>query len=481
MKSQVAGASQLMPNVGRRRFLQASTLALGTLAATRCSRAPEHADVIILGAGLAGLGAALALQDQGINVRILEARKRAGGRIVTLHDLPGKPEAGGTQLSSNYKRFVALAARFDIPLKADSPMRREQPEFWISLNGKPISAEQWGSHAENPFSGQQATLPPWALPFAAMSADNPLPDIGSWRDPAYSGHDISVAEHLGWTDEQLRIGFGVNPGYGQNAHEQSALMWFQIMKAIAAPGGKLLTVDGGNDRVPLAAADYLGDKIRYDAIVERIDTTAKGVDLWTIDGRRYHASHVLSTLPAASLRRVVVNAPLSAQQQAGIAELNYNRVVRAYFVPTHRFWEDDKLPPSIWSDSLAGRVFALRGNGGDEITAIQCFITGPAAEQLDSLSKPAAMQAIMAELEAIRPATKGALKPAALVSWGNDAFAGGAYACWAPGQITRFANDLQKPAGRLHFAGEHTAQYARGIEGALESAERASEELLRVL
>jgi monoamine oxidase len=91
-----------------------------------------------------------------------------------------------------------------------------------------------------------------------------------------------------------------------------------------------------------------------------------------------------------------------------------------------------------------------------------------------------ALALVQAEIERIRPAARGALRPAAYVSWGRDPYAGGAYACWAPGQIAGFADALSQPHGRLIFAGEHTAVRARGIEGALESADRAVRELMAV-
>ena len=469
MKTRKTGAA-----LTRRRFLIAGTASVAGMGASRCRRAPQRADVIVLGAGLAGLMAARTLVDAGLTVIVLEARDRPGGRIVTLSDLPGQPEAGGTQISSNYQRFVDLATRFDIPLREDAPMRRAQPEFWISLQSEVIRTEQWAEHPRNPFAGPLAGRPPWSLPFAAMARDNPLPDVGSWKDPDYAQYDISLADHLSWNDDQLRLAYGINPGYGPNPKSQSALMWFQIMKAIAVPGGKLLTVDGGNDRLPIAVAESLGDRIHYRSDVSRIDVNTDGVQIWTSEGDSFSAAHAICTLPTSAVRRLSLRAPLTVEQRAGIDTLNYNRVVRAYFVPTRPFWEADGLPPSIWSDSLAGRAFALRGNGDETITMIQCFITGPAALQLDAMSADAALAAVQSDLEQIRPACKGALQPARLVSWGKDRWAGGAYACWQPGQIRTFANALEAPAGRLQFAGEHTARFSRGIEGALESGERAA-------
>jgi monoamine oxidase len=89
-----------------------------------------------------------------------------------------------------------------------------------------------------------------------------------------------------------------------------------------------------------------------------------------------------------------------------------------------------------------------------------------------------AIRAVLADIERIRPAAKGALRPVKLWSWARDPYAGGAYACWEPGQVTRFANEVGKPLGRILFAGEHTSAIARGMEGAMESGERAANEAL---
>ena len=351
------------------------------------------------------------------------------------------------------------------------------PELYVAMRGQSILPDRWAGHALNPFDGPLANLPPWALPFAAMGRGNPLPEVASWRDPEFAEWDKPVSEHLGWTSEQLRLGFGINPGYGASAYSQSTLMWFQIMKAIAAPGGRLLTVNGGNQRVPDAMGAALGDAVRFGAAARHIESDATGVTVRTMDGSTYRGRDCIVTLPTSALRTVDIDPAPPRLQQRGIRSLPYNRVVRAYFVPERRYWEEDGLPPSIWSDSYAGRVFALRGGGGSDITMMQSFITGRAAELLDRMPQADAMALVQAEIERVRPAARGALRPAAYVSWGNDPYAGGAYACWAPGQISAFADAVSQTHGRLTFAGEHTAIRARGIEGALESAERAVREV----
>jgi monoamine oxidase len=68
-----------------------------------------------------------------------------------------------------------------------------------------------------------------------------------------------------------------------------------------------------------------------------------------------------------------------------------------------------------------------------------------------------------------------------LVRWTNDPFAGGSWALWRPGQAGSAHAAIRAPAGRLFFAGEHTAEAYRGMEAAMESGERAALEIMRAL
>jgi monoamine oxidase len=73
----------------------------------------------------------------------------------------------------------------------------------------------------------------------------------------------------------------------------------------------------------------------------------------------------------------------------------------------------------------------------------------------------------------------GQLELIGLKSWGGDPYAGGAWAYFRPGQVERFAKDMAAPSGRIHFCGEHLSASARGLEGALASAETAAGEVLQ--
>ena len=88
---------------------------------------------------------------------------------------------------------------------------------------------------------------------------------------------------------------------------------------------------------------------------------------------------------------------------------------------------------------------------------------------------------VRAHLARLRPSTQGQLRAIRVHSNQNDPFFGGSYAYWKPGMSLRFPQAMSRPHGRIHFAGEHTATLHRGMEGAMESGERAALEILATL
>ena len=103
------------------------------------------------------------------------------------------------------------------------------------------------------------------------------------------------------------------------------------------------------------------------------------------------------------------------------------------------------------------------------------------AMEIDKMNQKDAVATVTKTLVSMRPSLAGALDFTYYWTWVNNPYAGGAYAYWKPGQITDFANTLADPIGRIHFAGEHTAIMNRGMEGSMESGERAAFELLGLM
>ena len=80
-------------------------------------------DVLVIGAGLSGLHAALLLEENGARVQVIEARDRIGGRVHSLYGLPGNPEAGGNGFGGAYGRVLDRVRQFQLPLLDYTPRR----------------------------------------------------------------------------------------------------------------------------------------------------------------------------------------------------------------------------------------------------------------------------------------------------------------------------------------------------------------------
>jgi len=87
----------------------------------------------------------------------------------------------------------------------------------------------------------------------------------------------------------------------------------------------------------------------------------------------------------------------------------------------------------------------------------------------------------MNSIEELRPAAKNKLEAVAYHSWSLNPFSQGDWSYWGPGQITAFGRHIGNRHGQIHFCGEHTAVSNRGMEGAMESGERAAFEIMGII
>jgi len=445
--------------------------------------AAEQHDVVVIGAGLAGLHAALQLQDQGRDVVVVEAQQRSGGRIHSMRQLGSNAEAGGTFIGAGYRRVFAIAERFGIRLIDVTPLLEFFREQDLCIGTEIIRQSEWAAHRLNPFPEADREIMPWNYHRVLTMRENPLPGPGSWLDPEYAHLDVSMHEwmrSLGLDDRAIAFGYNINCSFGQDANDVSALLMLlrgafsRAQRTDAPPGVIGFTVENGVQRLPDAMAQALAAPVRFDHAVVAIEQDGSAVDVVCGNGRRFRADHVICTLPPGVLRGIALTPALDALQSQAIATLPSQPVTQIYLAPTKEFWHDDGYAPSLFTDSKAGMVAAVRdGADPSRITHLTAWIMGPNAAALDRLPPEAAGQAVIAEIERRRPASAGRLEWIGQQSWGADTFAAGAWVYFRPGQIRRFARRLGRAHGRLLFAGEHLAASARGMEGALESAEAA--------
>ncbi|TDJ48049.1 MAG: FAD-dependent oxidoreductase [Gammaproteobacteria bacterium] len=473
----------------RRTLIQGLGAASVAAATPRILRAQNKSQVIVIGAGLSGLGAALLLQDAGLDVQVIEGRGRIGGRVQSYRNIPGAPEAGGTAFGPGYARLVDAANRHGVELIDITPI---VPYFFsreLVLDNEFISAQDWPTHAKNPFPDAAKKIMPWAYLPMTVGPNNPLRTPEAWLEPANADLDISLHAYLrqaGMSDATIRVAYDANPSWGSSSHDVSALMalsaWFFTgMQRRLAAGGKIMgyTAKGGNQAIPEGMAGALKHEVLLNRTVVGIRSGTSGAEVHCADGTVYRADRVICSVPCSVLKRIRIEPMLTGRQAIAVNTLRSQVINQVHIVPKKPFWEADGLNPNMFTNGLAGSLFAEhKGDRPEDITSLTCWIRGHYAQWMDQVDERDAVAAVIAEIERLRPAAKGQLEVIEYKSWYRDPFAAGDWAVWQPGQITAFGTQVANSHGRIHFCGEHTAVSNRGMEGALESGDRVALEVL---
>jgi monoamine oxidase len=234
---------------------------------------------------------------------------------------------------------------------------------------------------------------------------------------------------------------------------------------------------GGNSRIPEKFAASVKGQIHKGSPVTKISSGPNGVEVTCASGASYKADYAVVTVPFSVLRGITIDPPFQSAQKEAVEQLPYTAITQFFMVPKRAFWDDDKLPPLMWTDTAVERLFPQRDADG-RLMSLTCWIDGANAIKLDAMPEADQIAFVLGELARIRPSTKGNLDVARIVSWAREPFSKGAYSNYRPGQCTRLKPVMAKPWQRLYFAGEHTAFTSPGMEGALESAERVTDELV---
>ncbi|MEQ9109812.1 MAG: FAD-dependent oxidoreductase [Rhodospirillaceae bacterium] len=459
--------------INRRTLLQTAAATAVTHTASK-AHAQSKSDVIVIGAGLSGLNAALLLEDFGMSVTVLEARNRVGGRVYTLADKPEMPEGGGSEIGPMYARIMSTVDRFGLTLE---PWQIAGLNFMINAGGQRVSVADWPQASVNQLPAKTRNIPPFGLTRAFMPKETGLPELDSWLEAEFNANDKSLYDHYvaaGASPEGLR--------YLQLAAQSDSLhtesYFWNLRKARVSAfemtGEPFNLVVGGMSKVPEAMANALKGDVRLNTPVAAINQSADGVEVTTGSGEVLRAQYAISSLPLTLLRTLKLDPVLPPLQAEAVSTIPYGQATSVYLKANEPFWEVDGLGSSLWSDGPIGRAYDWGTPNGKYIWV---YLNGIVNYTLRTWNDEDIMAYVMRELIAMRPSMEGRVEGIAVRNWSGDPYTRGTYAYRAPGQIAKYGNIVAHPHGRLHFAGEHTALLQQGMEGAMESGERAAFEV----
>jgi monoamine oxidase len=470
------------------------------------ARAAGGSRIAIVGGGIAGLTAALTLQDKGVYADVYESSSRVGGRMhsdwqefgTRFWDNGQQAELCGELIDTNHKTILQLAQRFGLPVV---DLLQAQPNgttdtYWIfgsqypyaqaSIDFKPV---------HNTLQGQvQATSYPTLY--------NSFTSAGQFFDQM-TLYDWIAQYVPGGHGSQLGalLNAAYNEEYGAETTDQSALNLIYLLGYKAGPGtwsiygasDERYHIVGGNSNLPVAIANALpSGSVHYGYRMTAIATNTDGSITVSFDnGASVTADHVILAMSFSVLRTLnYKKAGFDKLKQTAITQLGSGRNVKLNVQFTSRPWYAYGSDGSLYSD--------LDFQSGWEVTRGQSGSTGilveyPGANVSQSMGQsspytttannPAVAtyaQAFLSQLEPIFPGiTKQWNGKAMLSTPFTDPNFLCSYSYWKPGQYTGFSGYEGMRQGNIHFAGEHCSINFQGfMEGGAQEGQRAANEIL---
>jgi len=447
-------------------------------------------DVVVVGSGLSGLHAAMILEEQGLEVQVVEGRGRVGGRVYTLMDVPGKPEAGGEVMSTTYARMIDTARRLKLPLVR--PPWLGPPTQWIyHLNGQLITAADWPTSKANPFTGDDRKILPHVALRHIVHRDSPLRDrdLTAWLTPEFAQYDIPMPDYLrskGLSDAAIHLmGIVIHTDRIDNTsalHEMRRYHVGDFTRAnLSAEESLPMQVEGGNSRMPIAMAASLKRPVLLNTPAFAIESDAGGTTVHCGSDQSFKAKYAIISMPMPRLRDLAFDPIIAGPFAEAIQRIEYGLSIQVHMSVREPYWEKDRLPPGMWTDSGIERLAPVdRGPDGGN-TNVVAFINGAEARRFAFMTDQQCFEYVTTVMAKLRPASRGQFELLTVQACHRDPFGAGDWVYWQPGQIRAYGNHMRDSSGRVVFCGEHTAIVQRGMEGAFESGERAALDVLNAI
>jgi monoamine oxidase len=464
--------------------------------------------IAIVGAGIAGLNAALTLQDAGLACDIYEAADRVGGRIHsdTTTWVDGLvSEWCGEFIDGDHTAMHELIARFGLETRELDHDRARRSRPLLYFFGRACSNEDLAEDFEAlaPVLSQQYQEADFPTTYARFTPEGYRLDHLSaydWIEQHVSGgHAAAVGQYL---DSACR---GIN---GLETSEQSALnLVYQFgsrgQSASSSTSGPLrgtTEIVGGNVRLPQAVASSLpGGSIHLGYRLMALERTGGGITLTfaTASGLvQTQRDEVIFTLPFSALRHVdYERAGFDALKQSAIEQLGYGAISKLILEFDQRYWRDHGPWPNTHGAFLVTDLDmqtawdASIGQDGSHGLLLN-YTSGrrgaayaPPAPYTTSNDFPGIQsyaQDCLEQLERVYPGIGAHYTGRATLSYSTgDPCLLGSYSCWRVGQYTQFAGYEGARQGPIHFAGEHCSIEFQGyMEGAAREGARAAQEII---
>jgi monoamine oxidase len=443
-------------------------------------------DIVVVGAGLAGLAAARRLVALGHEVTVVEARDRVGGRTEGLVLDDGTPlELGGQWLGQGHTRMYELVRELGL---ATFRTWNDEGTLLLDLMGKrsTMKPNKGAVPRISPFA--LADLAQGLLRFGRLAARTDLDR--PWLTPGAAALDGQTWES--WIRRNLRTKAGrayfhiaCEAVWAAEASDVSLLhaLFYTHSNAnletllAVDRGAQQDRVAGGSVRVAEAMAAALGDRVVLGHPVRQISQDGDGVTVVARDGSEYRGGAAIVTLPPTLAGRLEYDPPLPSWRDQLTQRMPAGSVIKAYAIYSEPFWRRDGLNGQAASDTGPVKVTFDNSPPSGTPGVLMGFLEGQDARVWARRGQAERRDAVLGCFT--RYFGAAAAQPLQYVErdWMAEEFTRGCYgAHFAPGVWTSYGEAWRAPVGRIHWAGaECSPQWNGYMEGAVRSGEATAE------
>ncbi|HEX8742266.1 MAG TPA: flavin monoamine oxidase family protein [Thermoleophilaceae bacterium] len=452
------------------------------------------ADVVVVGAGLAGLTAARDLVAAGKSVVVLEARDRVGGRVRNAAIDGGHVvESGGEFIGPTQDRMAALAKEMGV---GTYPTYNEGNNLYYRRGvGLPYDAGgALGAIPPDPEGVVEAAGAIQAI--NSMAAEVPVD--APWKAPRAAEWDSKTWET--WMQENLHTDGGrflleVATRSIFSFEPRDMSMLFVLFYVAAAgnednPGDLNRLVNtgggaqetrftGGSQLVPLALAKKLGKRIRLNAPVKRIVQRKGSVEVQAA-GVTATGQRVVVAIPPHLAGRIDYSPKLPAMREQLTQRMPMGSVIKVQAVYPKPFWRDAGYTGQVVADTAPVEVTFDNSPPDGSRGVLMAFVEASQARRLDGSTAAERRREVIENYVSFFG--EQARNPIQYVEmrWDEEVWTRGCPVCATPpGVLLDYGEAIRQPVGRIHWAGTETSTYWNGyMDGAVRSGERVARELL---
>jgi monoamine oxidase len=443
-------------------------------------RGMREADVVVVGAGLAGLSAARTLVAAGRSVVVLEGRDRVGGR--TLNESVGEGpddvvELGGQWVGPDHHRLLALARELDVPTF---------PTYAVGE-----SLFSWGGSVKR-YRGTIPRINPAVLADVAQAMARlnrmarTVPPEAPWtakRASAWDGQTFAtwMGRNMATKGGRALLQIALEGVWATDPSEPSLL---HVLFYINSAGSMEALLDteggaqqdrfvGGSQRISVLMAEALGDRVVLGAIVRAVQQDDAGVVVRADGEVAVRAAHAIVAIPVPLTARIAWTPALPHARDALTQRMAMGSVVKCMAIYDEPFWRAEGLSGTATDADGPIKVMYDNTPSGGGCGVLLAFFEGRAAQAAMRVGVDERREIVVRQLT--RLFGPRAARPERYVdqAWGQEELSRGCYGAYLPpGGWTGFGSSLRAPVGRVHWAGSETAVVWNGyMDGAVSSGQ----------